>query len=262
MSSTTWTPDALWRERRRLSASCWRVVEAQHRVSTLKLVDTLDEQALLEDLIERTKASVPVECRQLHYLLFTPFRYGAPYPTGSRFRRAGFTPGVFYASATAKTAIAEMAFHRLLFYADSPETPWPQDAGEYTAFSASYATRTALDLTAAPLNRDRASWTHVSEYEACQVLAERARATGIDVVRYESVRDPDPARGINVALLACGAFQSRRPTGRQTWRMHFNAAGVRAICEAPRQQAGFAREAFAVDPRIAVLRWQREPPRR
>ena len=48
-------------------------------VSTLKLVDTLAEQALLEDILEESKPPVPPECRHLHYLLSTPFRYGAPY---------------------------------------------------------------------------------------------------------------------------------------------------------------------------------------
>ena len=106
MSSRTWTLAALSSERRALSGTCWRVVEAQHKVSTLKLVDRLDEQALLENLIEETKPPVPPECDGLHYLLATPFRYGSPYPRGSRFRRAGWTPGVYYASATTATAIA------------------------------------------------------------------------------------------------------------------------------------------------------------
>ena len=43
---------------------------------------------LLESLIEETKPALPPECRHLHYLLATPFRYGS-YPRGSRFRRAG-----------------------------------------------------------------------------------------------------------------------------------------------------------------------------
>jgi hypothetical protein len=257
MSSTTWTPGALWRERRRRSGSCWRVVEAQHRVSTMKLVDTLDEQAALEELLERTKPPIPADCRRLHYLLFTPFRYGAPYPVGSRFRRAGFTPGVFYASETTSTAIAEMSFHRLLFYADSPGTPWPRDAGEYTVFSVSYASKTALDLTLAPLNRDREAWTHRTDYNACQALADDARAAGFDVLRYESARDPDPDGGVNIALLSCGAFTSRGPRARQTWRLYLSPSGVRAICDAPRQRLGFGRDAFDADPRIASLAWER-----
>ena len=87
MSLATWTPAALSRERRPLSGTCWRAVESQHRVSTMKLVDTLEEQAALEALLEPSKPPVPDECRHLDFLLFTPFRYGAPYPTGSRSRR-------------------------------------------------------------------------------------------------------------------------------------------------------------------------------
>ncbi|MEQ8514082.1 MAG: RES family NAD+ phosphorylase, partial [Chromatocurvus sp.] len=85
-------------------------------MSTLRLVDTLDEQSLLEDILEETKPPVPTECIGLHYLYMTPFRYGS-YPDGSRFRRAGKTPGVYYASESPRTAIIETAFHRLLFFA-------------------------------------------------------------------------------------------------------------------------------------------------
>src|SRR5713226_1830685 len=77
MSSRTWTPDALSSEARRLSGSCWRMVEAQHQVSTLKLVDSIEEQAALEQLVEQTKPNVPRECQHLDYLLSTPFRYGS-----------------------------------------------------------------------------------------------------------------------------------------------------------------------------------------
>src|SRR5262249_46472187 len=147
MSSSTWTPAALSSDARELAGACWRMVEAQHHVSTLKLVDSVDEQAVLEELIEATKPPLPPECSDLPYLLSTPFRYGSVYPAGSRFRRAGLTEGVFYASATQQTAVAEMAFHRLLFFAESPATPWPVNAAEYTVFSVKYATRKAIDLT-------------------------------------------------------------------------------------------------------------------
>ena len=169
----TWTPAALASEAHRLAGRCWRVVEAQHVVSTMKVVDTLAEQERLEQLLERSKPPVPPECRHLHYLLSTPFRYGAPYPRGSRFRRAGMTPGVFYASQTVTTAMAEMSFARLLFFAESPGTPWPANASEHTAFQARFRTNTGLDLTAAPFDRERARWTHPTDYEACQALAER-----------------------------------------------------------------------------------------
>src|SRR5271170_7471491 len=155
MSSSISTPAVLSSDARSLAGICWRLVEAQHHVSTLKLVDSISEQELLEELIERTKPPLPPECRGLHYLLSTPFRYGAVYPKGSRFRPAGMTEGVFYGSEMPHTAVAEMAFYRLLFFAESPNTPWPANPGEYTAFSAKYRTKKAIDLTK---GKYRADW--------------------------------------------------------------------------------------------------------
>jgi hypothetical protein len=259
MSSATWTPAALSRERRRLSGFCWRIVESQYRVSTMKLVDTADEQAALEQLLDQTKPPVPAECRGLDYLLFTPFRYGAPYPNGSRFRRAGYTAGVFYASEAPATAVVEMAFHRLLFFADSPATPWPANPAEYTVFSVGYKTAAALDLTRPPLNRDRDRWIDPADYAACQTLADEARTAGVEVLRYESARDRSSPPGVNVALLTCRAFASRKPSARQTWRLYLSAAGARAICEHPDRRLEFTHDAFAADPRMAAFRWERAP---
>jgi hypothetical protein len=256
MPLRTWTPAALSSERRRLSGTCWRVVESQHRISTMKLVDTLAEQTRLEELLEQSKPPVPAECEALHYLLNTPFRYGAPYPQGSRFRRAGMTPGVFYASRTPATAVVETAFHRLLFFADSPGTPWPDNPGEFTAFSVRYRTSAGLDLTMAPFDGDRSVWTHPTEYDACQSLAESARTAGADVLRYASARDESPG-AINVALLTCRAFSSKAPDERQTWRIHVGPSGVRAICDFPETRLSLDRNAFANDARVAGMRWGR-----
>jgi hypothetical protein len=255
MSSNTWTPAALSSEARALSGTCWRLVEAQHHVSTLKLTDSVDEQKLLEDLIEATKPSIPPDCRHLHYLLATPFRYGAAYPAGSRFRRAGRTDGVFYAADTPQTATAEITFHRLLFFAESPDTPWPANPAEYTAFSAQYATRRAIDLTKGKFASSKSAWMHVTDYRHCQDLADTARAARIQIIRYASVRDP--RNGMNLALLACGVFVKSRPIAQQTWRVHLSDAGAQAICEAPKSGITFDRASFASDPRIAKLRWDR-----
>ena len=194
-----WTRAALSSSARVLSGLCWRIVEAQHHVSTLKLVDTLDEQRLLEGLIEGTKPMVPPECRHLHYLLFTPFRYGAVYPNGSRFRRAGITEGVFYAAEAVESAIAEMTFHRLLFFAELPRTPWPPNPAEYTAFAAEYKTKKAIDLTRGRFTAHGAVWSDPVDYSQCQALAETARTAAIEIIRYRSVRDPK--HGANLASL-------------------------------------------------------------
>lgn len=256
MSSHIWTPDALSSELHSYKGDCWRLVEAQHQVSTLNLVDTLAEQAVLEELIETTKPDFPSDCRDLDYLLATPFRYGSAYPNGSRFRRAGMTEGVFYAAETIETAVAEMAFYRLLFFAESPLTPWPLDASELTAFSAALATDKLVDLTIGPLNQDARSWTSINNYDACQRLAKATREAGGEIIRYMSVRDPQ--KGINLAALTCRAFAEPRPKFRQTWRLRLSASGAQAICEFPRNALEFGRDVFVADPRIANFSWDRK----
>lgn len=254
MSRPIWTRDALRSEARPYTGSAWRFVEAQHRVATLKLVDSLAEQATLEEILEATKPPLPEECRALDYLLATPFRY-RPYPAGSRFRRAGLTPGVWYGAEAAETAAAEIVFYRFLFYAESPSTPFPDDAADYTAFSAAVATPSALDLTAGALATDHAVWTRLTDYAACQALADEARAIGAGIIRYTSVRDP--ARRANLAVLTCRAFAAPQPVERQTWRIRIGPSGAQALREHPPLGLEFATDSFAPDPRLDGMVWDR-----
>lgn len=217
----------------------------------MKLVDTVAEQSLLEDILEGSKRRFPPECAGLNYLLATPFRYDSAYPHGSRFRRAGWSKGVYYAAASVETALAEMAFYRLLFYAESPTTPLPANAAEYTAFSAEIATPSAIDLTKPHMSKDQAVWTHPTDYEPCQALADVARAADIEAILYQSVRDPDS--GLNIALLTPLAFARRQPVERVSWRIRLAKTGIQALCDFPMRRIGFAVEDFAGDPRIAKL---------
>lgn len=222
----------------------------------MKLVDDLDEQRTLEELLDDTKPPVPAECRHLHWLLFTPFRY--PARSDSRFRRAGATPGVFYAAERVGTAVAEIAFWRLLFFLESPATPWPANPQNLTAFSVAYATPGCLDLTAPPYHAEAERWTHPTDYAPCHAIADKARALGCGAIRSLSARDPDG--GINVSLLACAAFAASAPAGRHGWRIKLGPTGVIAMAE---DGAGsitghfFGRDSFARDPRIAAARWDR-----
>lgn len=255
MSSIISTRDELSSNRKKASGRCWRVVEAQNQISTTKLTDTSAEQHALELLIEETKPPVPAECRQLNFLLSTPFRYGAAYPKGSRFRRAGFTPGVFYASERLETAIAELCFFRLLFFAESPDTKWPANAGEYTAFATKYATTKSIDLTSPPFDSRSALWMHPTDYGPCQALAETAREADVELIRYASVRDPD--HNANLAVLSCRAFARGEAVAHQTWQLLFGGNGARAVGELPRRRLDFNRTTFAADPRIASMTWER-----
>ena len=82
------------------SALLWRGVEAQHKVATMRLVDSLDDQAELERLLEASKPPLPPAAQGLHYLLSTPFRYRSPHP--SRFRSG--TDAVSYTHLTLPTS--------------------------------------------------------------------------------------------------------------------------------------------------------------
>ena len=234
------------------SAEVWRLVEAQHRVSTLKLTDTLDEQALLEAMLDETKSTLPPECAGLDYLLAAPFRY-APYPTGSRFRRAGRTEGVFYAAEKVETALAETAFYRLLFFSESPATPFPDAPTDFSAFSVPVKTSCALNLTDGHFSD--AGLTDLTNYSASQALADEARRANIDLLRYASVRDP--LQGKNVALLSPKAFAAKTPKQRQTWRIKLGRTGISALCEFPQLRLSFTPEHFLADPRLANFRWDR-----
>lgn len=229
------------------------MVEAQHRVSTMKIVDTLEEQALLEDMLEVTKPVLPHECRGLDYLLATPFRYGAAYPAGSRFRRAGRTEGVFYASEEPSTAVCEMAFYRMLFYAESPATPFPDAPADYNAFSVSVATKACIDIAKPPLQD--AAFEHLTDYGPCQDLADNARSAGVELIRYASVRDKK--HGNNIALLSARAFAKKEPTQRQTWWIKIGSSGISALCDFPIARISFGTDYFNADPRAASFNWAR-----
>jgi hypothetical protein len=255
MSLLILTPDALRSESNTYSGVGWRLVEAQHKISTMKLVDTTDEQALLEEILEAAKPAYPDGCESLDFLLKTPFRYSALYPSGSRFRRAGRSPGVFYCAEQPRTAVAEMIFYRLLFFAESPKTPWPSNPAEYSAFSVGLATQSHLNLTRPPLSGHSKSWTDLLNYAACQHLADQAREIGAQIIRYASVRDPEG--GANLAVLDPNCFSSPRPLSQQTWKVRLGPGGVQALCEMPRVRLNFSKQDFSPDPRIAAMVWAR-----
>jgi hypothetical protein len=218
---TTWTARELESNTRRYAGELWRVVEAQHTASTMRLADSLAEQAMLESILEESKPRMPAEAEQLHYLLATPFRYRPR--SGSRFR-SPLSPGVWYGAEVLRTALAEKSYWRLRFLLDSPDTPDLKPV-PHTAFKAAVRGR-ALDLTAEPLVRDRAAWTDRNNYQGTQALAEAAREANVQMIRYESVRDPECATC--TAVLTPTAFARSTPRAQDTW--FIAAARTRVLC--------------------------------
>lgn len=244
MSSSIWTQSAASSRIRRLSADPWRVVEAQHRISTRKLVSSDREQMLLEELIESAKPPVSDEDGRLHYLLFTPFRY-PPLPHGSRFG-SRWEPGIWYGAEALRSAFAEVAYYRLLFL-EGTDADLGTLETELTAFHVPIATARGIDLTHAAFDRWRSPLASKTSYAATQPLGAAMREAGVEACRYFSARDDEG--GVNVAVFSPRAFAARRPRSLQSW---YSAATREAVEFSKqdyfeRQRYRFARAAFLVD---------------
>jgi hypothetical protein len=234
-----WTPTELASEAGGYRGKVWRVVEAQHRISTNRLADSLADQARLEALAEAVKPDLPRAAHGLHYLLAAPFRYG--HGIESRFRRANERPGVFYASETESTAIAETAYWRLRFYLRSPGFVPPSTTSEYTSFTVAVATDRALDLTRQPFAAREADWINPDDYGVCQELAAVARQADLALIRSLSARDPE--HGCNAVVLDPAAIAAVRPTIRRTWHLRFESGLLTALAAFP----AAARHVFAAE---------------
>jgi hypothetical protein len=211
MSSNIWTRCAGDSELRALRLSPWRVVEAQHLVSTRKLVESAEEQELLEELIDRVKPP-DVTGGRLHYLLFTPFRY-PPLRHGSRFG-GRHERGVWYGSVTRRTAFAEVAYYRLLFLEGTRATLGLVTM-PLTAFTVRMRSARGIDLAAPPFDAHRRSIASPVRYTHSQALGAAMRASGVELFRYPSARDVDG--GVNVGVFSPAVFGAAKPHGFETW---------------------------------------------
>ena len=242
MSSTIWTQSAAHSRIRPLAAEPWRVVEAQHRIGTRKLVDSDREQTVLEELLESAKPPMPGD-RRLHYLLSTPFRY-PPLPHGSRFG-GRWEQGVWYGSDTLRTAFAEVAYYRLIFL-EGTDADLGTLETDLSAFRAPVLTKRGLNLSTKWFERWRASLASKSSYADTQPFGSAMREAGVEAFRYRSARDA--AGGTNVGLLTPAVFTSRRPRALQTWHSTSSRHAVeftrRDYFE--RQTFRFPREEFVV----------------
>lgn len=224
---------------RRYAGTIWRLVEAQHRISTNRLAAGAEDQAILEQLVEEAKPVMPMAARSLHYLLATPFRYG--HAKASRFRRAHERPGIFYGSEHVATAVAETAYWRLLFFSRSPGFAPPNTVVEHSAFTIPVAVDRAVDLTASPFDASAAVWMDPDDYSASQRFADAARAIDAQSIRYASVRDP--GHRANVALLDPACFATAAPQVEQTWHFRYEAGRITAFAAFPSAE----RYAFSFD---------------
>ncbi len=226
-----------------LAGELIRIVESQEQIATNALVDSLDEQALLEAMLETSKPPAPPGTAHLHYLLATPFRY-PPLKYGSRFG-VRQEPSLFYGSRDLSAALAETAYYRLVFWSGM-ETPPPRGSltTELTAFGARYATQQGLCLYEEPFQSFQKQLTDPRDYSDTQELGRNMRAAGIEGFEYRSARDPDG--GINIALYYARAFSHAMPVWQEPWICEVAEAKVSFYSKVQGTRL-YQRELFLVD---------------
>jgi len=228
MSSNIWMQCAGDSEIRPLHAVAWRVVESQHEVSTRKLVNSVAEQELLEQLLEQVKPPVP-DGKPLHYLLFTPFRY-PPLRYGSRFG-ARTERGLWYGAEQQRTAFAEVAYYRLLFlegtHADLEPVLTP-----LSSFTVRMRTTRGIDLTVPPFSVHGSRISAADSYADSQPLGRAMRNAQVELFRFASARDADG--GTNIAAFTPAVFRQATPQHLERW-----------YCTATRQVVDFTQSGAA-----------------
>ncbi len=224
-----------------------RLVESQGQVATLQLVDTLEEQALLEELLETSKPRMPPPAEPLHYLLKTPFRY-PPLRWGSRFGRR-HEPSLFYGALKLETAMAESAFYRFVLW-EGMATPPPSGRilSEHASFEARFQVQKGVRLHLPPF-REHAALTDPQDYSVTQGLGSAMREAGIEAFEYRSARCPQG--GINVALFVPSAFTEKRPRNLMPWLCETTAEYVAfKHAQVPDSPRLYRREQYLVDGRL------------
>ncbi len=245
MSSSIWTRCGAGSNLQPLLLKPWRVVDAEAVVSARKLVDSFQEQEVLEALIEGSEhSSHPAAAgRELHPLLSSPFRQ----PTlrhGSRFGRR-HERSLWYGAESERTAFAEVAYYRLLFRAGTTADLAPVLV-ELSSFRVPVHTERGVDLTLAPFDEWSDALTSRSGYGETQTLGTEMRRDGVEAFRYRSARDVEG--GTNCGLFTPLAFAARRPGQFLTWICVAAPAGVEVTLKDHLRQRShhFPREDFEV----------------
>ncbi|MCL7745004.1 RES family NAD+ phosphorylase [Guyparkeria hydrothermalis] len=223
-----------------------RIVESQEQVATTGLVDTLEEQGLLEDMLDTAKPPPRPGSEGLHYLLMTPFRY-PPLRHGSRFGHR-YEPSILYGSLSAEATLAEAAYYRLVFRSGMETPPAAPIRSRHTLFRANYRARRGLRLHRSPCNEKRAILTDPADYAPTQALGSAMREAVVLAFEFHSARDPQG--GINVGLFEPTALSSRAPTGQEQWLCEVGDEQVTFLHPASRRIERFPAATFLIDGRL------------
>lgn len=246
MSSSTWKRSG--RRAERLRASPWRAVAAGRDAALRPLVDTEDEEAALERLLDEALPAAAARGRApLHPLLSGPFR-APPLPHGSRFGGRS-ERGVWYGADAVPTALAEVAYYRLLFL-EGTAAALPRLPLRLSVFQALVDASRGADLTRPPFAARRAEISSPEAWAASQALGAELREDGVLACRYFSARDP--GGGTALAVFSPEAFARRSPVREQRWAGAVAAEGVELRREdlGAEERLAFPRRVFLVGGRL------------
>ena len=196
-----------------LSEKVFRVAESQQKVATNTLVDTLEEQQMLEEMLDRLKPRIPQDCEQFDYLICTPFRY-PPLKHGSRFGKK-IHPSIFYGSKNIEAAFAELAYYRFVYYDGMMTAPKKQQkVTQHTSFNVDLQTQKGVVLNESPFNKYKNKISDPTSYSVPQSIGENMREKGVEAFSYFSAR---AAGQINVGIFTCKAISSYVPYALKHW---------------------------------------------
>lgn len=235
----------------------YRIVEGQHYISTRPLVDSDEEHDILEAILDASKPLAPTQNSNgpLHYLLYTPFRY-PPLKSGGRFHTR-IEQSIFYGSQELKTAMAEVAYGRMLFMVDTHANLKPMQV-PYTHFVAKVKSQAALLLTNEPFAQHRSELSHPSSYEQSQRLGKKMREAGVELFTYFSARNQS---GINVGLFSVEAFKHNTPIkGKEEhWSVYVSSEVVEFkrphLSDNKKESHSFCYKDFCVNGAFPVAAW-------
>lgn len=222
MSRDIWTQCAGPNRVAPIACKAWRVVEAQHKVMTRRLVDDLEEQLLLEQIVDDVKPPRPPgpQFEGLHFLLSTPFRH-PPLKGGSRFG----TPaerGLWYGAKLLETCLAEKAYYQILFAAGTT-AKLNNLSCLWSAYQAEIRASRGIDFTAPQFAAFEDEISSPTSYAFSQRLGTQMRAAAIEACVYHSARCRK--KGDAIALIE-PAFGSRFPLrASQTWVCSLTGSG-------------------------------------
>jgi len=191
----------------------YRVAESQQKIATNTLVDTLEEQRMLEEMLDRVKPRIPQGCEKFDYLIYTPFRY-PPLKHGSRFGLKT-RPSIFYGSCNIEAAFAELAYYRFVYYDGMATAPKKkQKVTQHASFMVELETQKGVAFNDIPFKKYKKEISDPLSYQVSQSIGEDMRDKGVEAFSYYSARAQNE---INIGVYSCAAIQSEMPKSLRHW---------------------------------------------